>query len=149
MEIGNVQRVVDNEVAGALCLSKGGWEGWLQCELWRHLAIVQGVAAEREVPYPAGRERCDLVIQSPGSPAEWVEIKAFGVFREGDVDRFLDSIALDLMKLSGKPFGSIGCSLVVVPAAIGQAFAEALNSRRWVGYAQAHFRYASLYHMEI
>ena len=26
---------VDSEMGGALCLSKGGWEGWLQCEMWR------------------------------------------------------------------------------------------------------------------
>lgn len=104
MNIEDVLAVVNTEAAVSLCLSKGGWEGWLQCELWRYLTIEKNESPEREVAYPDSRNRCDLVASDDGTPL-WVEIKAFGIFRTGDEDLFLDSIGLDIQKLSGKPPG--------------------------------------------
>lgn len=146
MDINDVLTVVNSEAASSLCLSKGGWEGWLQCELWRYLTINKSESAEREVPYPGSKNRCDLVAVSHGAPL-WVEIKAFGIFREGDADRFLDSIGIDIMKLANKPHGANGLALVVVPKAIGDAFSEALRSRKWLGFERTDSAYASIYHM--
>lgn len=39
MDLDDVVTVVNNERVAALCLSKGGWEGWLQAELWYYLSI--------------------------------------------------------------------------------------------------------------
>ncbi len=146
MNLDDIMLVVDSETAGALCLSKGGWEGWLQCELWRHLTVTRNEVVEREIGYPGGRERCDLLASYEGTPL-WVEIKAFGIFREGDADRFLDSIGLDVMKLDRKPAATRGISVVVVPKAIGDAFHNALRSRRWLGYERKDGTYAAVYHM--
>lgn len=146
MDINDVLSVVNNEAAGSLCLSKGGWEGWLQCELWRYLTISKNESAEREVAYPGSRDRCDLVVSFNGTPL-WVEIKAFGIFREGDADRFLDSIGIDITKLANKPHGTNGLALVVVPKAIGDAFNQALKSRKWLGFERTDSKYAYVYHM--
>jgi hypothetical protein len=146
MDINDVLTVVRSEAAVSLCLSKGGWEGWLQCELWRYLTIDKNESPEREVAYPGGGERCDLVVSYNGAPL-WVEIKCFGIFREGDANRFLDSIAKDIWKLDRKPAGAGGLALVVVPRAIGDAFNEALKSRNWLGFGRTDSEYALVYHM--
>jgi hypothetical protein len=146
MDIRDVLEVVNSEAASSLCLSKGGWEGWLQCELWRYLTIIKSESVERELAYPGTRERCDLVVSFNGVPM-WIEIKAFGIFREGDANRFLDSIGMDIMKLAKKPHGANGLALVVVPKAIGDAFNEALRSRKWLGFECTDSKYAFVYHM--
>ena len=149
MDIDDVITVVNNDVAASFCLSKGGWEGWLQCELWRHLTITKNEVAEREFPYPiGGAARCDLVTSRNGT-ALWVEIKAFGIFREGDETLFLDSIGVDVQKLSRKPAGALGLSIVVVPAAIGEAFHVALATRRWVNFERRDCDYASVYSLQV
>jgi hypothetical protein len=68
--------IVGTPRGAALSLSKGGWEGWLQCEAWLMLTEAQHTV-EREAPYP-GRPglRCDLLVTG-GTPL-WVELKAFG-----------------------------------------------------------------------
>jgi len=147
MDINDVLAVVDSDAAGSLCLSKGGWEGWLQCELWRYLTLGKDEVVERELAYPGSRDRCDLVISSSAAPPLWVEIKAFGIFREGDADRFLDSIGLDMMKLEFKPHGARGLALVVVPTAIGDALHAALQARKWFGFERTNSKYASVYHL--
>ncbi|MGS0894636.1 hypothetical protein ACVBGC_19200 [Burkholderia stagnalis] len=148
MDINDVLAVVNTEAAAALCLSKGGWEGWMQCELWRYLSINRQEAVEREVAYPGGRERCDLVASAGGVPL-WVEIKCYGIFREGDGDRFLDAIAKDLSKLDMKPPGARGLALVVVPKAIADSFDGALRARRWLGFQTTESLYARVYHLTI
>ena len=78
-----------DEALNTLCLSKGGWEGWLQCQLYLDMRIPQqdwwwnpdGVSREkmrREVAYPSGGERCDLVIGNLVQGEWWIEIKAYG-----------------------------------------------------------------------
>ena len=44
-----IDAVLNSEKASAIALSKGGWEGWLQCELWYELSIEQTTEVEREV----------------------------------------------------------------------------------------------------
>lgn len=146
MDINDVLKVVNSESAAALCLSKGGWEGWLQCELWRYLTVVKNEPVEREIAYPGSRTRCDLVATHDGAPL-WVEIKAFGIFREGDPDVFLDSIGLDIQKLAEKPAGARALVLVVVPKAISDAFTQALRDRRWYNFQTTDSTYAAVYHM--
>ncbi len=146
MNLNDVIAVVNTEAAASLCLSKGGWEGWLQCELWRHLSINQRETVEREVAYPGTRARCDLLASDNGVPL-WVEIKCYGAFREGDADAFLDGIAADVGKLDGRPHGTRGLSLVVVPKAIGDSFGQALQARRWLGFQRTDAMYASVYHL--
>jgi len=147
MDINDVLAVINNEAAVSLGLSKGGWEGWLQCELWRYLTY-QNRSAERELPYPKGKARCDLVVNDTGQPPLWVEIKAFGHFREGDADRFLDGIALDVQKLPGRPPGTSGLMLVVIPKAISESFSSALASRKWLGFVATDAQFLTVYHME-
>ncbi|WP_233874624.1 hypothetical protein [Paraburkholderia adhaesiva] len=148
MDINDVIAVVDSEAAASLCLSKGGWEGWLQCELWSYLTTTRNESPEREVAYPGRAERCDLVVMVNGVTT-WVEIKAYGIFREGDTNRFLDSIGLDIMKLNQKPAGTQGLSLVVVQSAIRESFQAALQSRHWNGFnrTDAPSGRVSVYHM--
>lgn len=146
MDINDVLAVVNNEAAMTLALSKGGWEGWLQCELWRYLTH-KGESAERELAYPGKSTRCDLFVQANGQPPLWAEIKAFGSFRDGDVARFLDSIAQDIAKLDDKPQGSAALALVVVPATLGDNFANMLRQRGWLGFNQATTPYLTIYHM--
>ncbi len=146
MNLNDVLAVVNTEAAASLCLSKGGWEGWLQCELWRHLSINQRESAEREVAYPGTRARCDLVASDNGVPL-WVEMKCYGIFRQGDEDAFLDGIAADVGKLETRPPGTHGLALVVVPKAIGDLFSQALQARRWLGFQRTDAAYASVYHM--
>jgi hypothetical protein len=146
MDINDVMAVVNRETAVTLCLSKGGWEGWLQCELWRYLTIDKNESAEREVAYPGGRGRCDLVVSHDRAPL-WVEIKCFGIFRDGDANRFMDSIAKDIWKLDRKPAGASGLALVVVPRAIGDAFNEALKARNWLGFQRMVSEHAFVYYM--
>lgn len=146
MNLNDVLAVVNTEAAASFCLSKGGWEGWLQCELWRYLSINQRETVEREVAYPGSRARCDLVANDNGVPL-WVEIKCYGAFREGDGDAFLDGIGADVGKLDGRPHGTHGLALVVVPKAIGDSFSQALQARRWLGFQRTDATYASVYHM--
>ncbi len=148
MDLDDVMTVVNRESAAALSLSKGGWEGWIQCELWGYLSLVKNETVEREVPYPNSGQRCDLVVGS-SPPQLWVEIKAFGIFREGDADRFLDSIAQDVYKLDNKPIGSSGLVLVIVPKGIGAAFGQALFRRGWRGFVNRDGEYVTVYYMQI
>ena len=146
MKMSDVFAVINTEKAAALCLSKGGWEGWLQCELWGHLNIKKKLEAEREVAYPGSSKRCDLVIRS-SDPELWVELKAYGVFREGDADRFLNAVAADVYKMQDRPEGSNGLVLVVVPNAIAESFFRAIEQRGWKGFACAKGNYAVVFHM--
>lgn len=142
--------VMNSEKANALSLSKGGWEGWLQCELWAALTIDHSITVEREVTYPNTKARCDLVMTppKPGQPC-WIELKAYGIFRQGDEDAFLDAIAADVQKLQKKPGGTQGLSLVVVPNGIATAFNVALQQRKWTGFTQVNAKYVTLYYMSL
>lgn len=149
MDMNDVFDVVNNEMAAHLCLSSGGWEGWLQCELWSHL-VSKGDAAEREVSYPDpyNNLRCDLVSMHKSAEL-WVEIKAFGIFRQGDEQRFLDAIARDVMKLDARPANTYGLALVVVPKAILGPFMEALKKRRWNGFGHQDSDYVAVFSLWI
>ncbi|TAN06837.1 MAG: hypothetical protein EPN36_03655 [Rhodanobacteraceae bacterium] len=148
MEMQDILDVVNTAAAASLSLSKGGWEGWVQCELWRHL-VDKGESAEREAPYPVpySNLRCDLVADADGTPL-WVEIKAFGVFRHGDEVRFLDSVSTDVMKLGSKPEGAIGLAVVIVPNAIADSFRRALSDRGWHGFKVQEAEYVSVFHLQ-
>lgn len=146
MEIKDVFAVINTEKAAALCLSKGGWEGWLQCELWGHLSLVRKLEVEREVTYPNSSNRCDLVVRSL-DPELWVELKAYGAFREGDADSFLDGVAADVAKMEARPSNSRGLVLVVVPNSIAESFYNAIMQRRWNGFKHDKGTYATVFHM--
>ncbi|WP_312186931.1 hypothetical protein [Leclercia sp.] len=105
----------------ALCLCKGGFEGWLQVELWYYLNIIMRVSAAREVAYPTGDGYCDLVCDaSEGKPAQWIEIKAFGAFRDGDERRVLESVGEDIVKIQRRPPGTAGAVYFLVPKAVAE-----------------------------
>lgn len=149
MEIEDVIAVIDSERAVSLSLSKGGWEGWLQCELWGYLSLIKKKTVEREAPYPRSRERCDLV-EGVAPDQLWIEVKAFGIFREGDADQFLDSIARDVYKLEARPNGSRGMVLVIVPKGIREAFTNAILQRRWTGFNIVdRAKYVDLYYLTL
>ncbi len=143
-------KIMGSQRANALSLSKGGWEGWLQCELWAELSIQDGITAERELSYPTPNHalRCDLVTTLPGGDHCWIEIKAYGAFRQGDENAFLDAIAIDVHKLGHiKPAGVSGLSLVVVPNAIASSFDGAIAQRGWPNFNKTVYQYVTLYDM--
>lgn len=145
MNLQDLFAVVNTEHAAALSLSKGGWEGWLQAELWYYLNITKQPpeSTEREVQYPRTQTYCDLVT----SNNQWVEIKAFGIFREGDYQRFMDSIANDVMKMDRRPRGATGLVLVIVPIAIGDELKREFERRGWNGFTRVNAEYVSVFHM--
>jgi hypothetical protein len=147
--IESVLTIMESEKASALSLSKGGWEGWLQCELWANLSLKKQFSVERELPYPKKNTRCDLVIASLEAIV-WIEIKAYGIFRDGDEAAFLDSVAQDVYKLSSeKPEGSKGLSLVVVPTSISDNLEKEFISRKWAGFKQHKSKYVHLFYLEV
>ncbi|MDJ0556318.1 MAG: hypothetical protein QNJ68_18145 [Microcoleaceae cyanobacterium MO_207.B10] len=144
----DVKAVVNSDYAAALSLSKGGWEGWLQCQLWGYLSLTKGVTVEREVYYPNSAQRCDLVVGAT-DPKQWIELKACGVFREGGKQQFLDKIAYDLFKLMHKPNGSTGLVLVVVPKTSVEWFESAKMQRRWDGFQTKEASHVNLYYLTL
>jgi hypothetical protein len=135
--------IVNGPKAGELSLSKGGWEGWLQCELWAALNSNK-IANEREVSFPGTRKRCDLVVKQ----ILWIELKAYGIFREGDANEFLDAVAADVDKLiNERPKRTLGLLIVVVPNAIAESFSQAINERKWKGFTQKSYTYVTIYDM--
>lgn len=145
MDLNDLLAVVNTEHAAALSLSKGGWEGWLQAELWYYLNITKTPteSTEREVKFPQTQTYCDLMT----STNQWVEIKAFGIFREGDENRFMDGIALDVMKMDKRPNGATGLVWVVVPRAIGDELVRAFKDRGWNGFERTNAEYVSIFQM--
>lgn len=142
MDVNDIVAVVNNQKAAALSLSKGGWEGWLQCELWYYLNVTKQPAesTEREVKYPNNPQYCDLV-----SGNQWIELKAFGEFREGDEQRFMDSVAQDVHKLGNIPHGANGFAAVVVTKSIGDAVRQAFINRGWHGFTRTDAEYVSIF----
>lgn len=152
MDVDDIITVMDalNEKASALSLSKGGFEGWLQAELWYHLNIEKEESAEREVKYPNSLTYCDLVcVETTTKPAHWVEIKAYGIFRDGDEPRFLDSIAADVMKIYGKPDNASGSVYFVVPKAISDKIESFLKLRGWLGFNRTESLSSYIYWVDI
>ncbi|WP_444931173.1 hypothetical protein ACJJIF_05150 [Microbulbifer sp. SSSA002] len=145
MDLGDVVAVVNRERVGVLCLSQGGWEGWLQCEIWAYLNAEKNPAesVEREVRYPGADMYCDLVANGN----LWIELKAFGAFREGDEKRFMDSIAKDVWKIDQRPEGTKGLVLVVVPKAIGEDLVKGFYERGWTGFNRQDEEYVSLFYL--
>lgn len=99
-------------------------------------------SVEREVRYP-GTEYCDLVV----GDNLWVELKAFGIFREGGENRFMDGVARDVHKMNDKPNGTNGLVLVVVPKAIGTDLRDEFRNRGWTGFIQRDAKYVSLFYV--
>lgn len=126
LEIKDVIAVIGNDENVSMCLSKGGWEGWLQCELWKYLGNVKKITAEREMPYPYpnSRKKCDLCVGFDQN--QWVEIKAFGQFREGDERKFIRNVEKDIDKMKLRPTGSKGLILTIVPASFSDNFRSLL-----------------------
>ncbi len=86
----------------------GGWEGWLQVEIFSEL-YPEGVVFTREPTYPGGsNKRADFNFVSATSPeiTVWVELKTQ---RLGSVDRALAEFLSDIDKINdffprGGPF---------------------------------------------
>lgn len=125
-----VEKVLSSPKAHALALSIGGWEGWLQCEIW-NLVSEAGQSIERELKYPGYNQYCDLVCELD-QQASWIELKAFGQFQQTRTDSFFDSFANDVLKLQGAPNGVARLALLVVPRNIGDVLIEKI-AKRWSG----------------
>ena len=126
--------VLSSRRAEALALSKGGWEGWIQCELWNAVNDA-GTTVERERQYPGFNLYCDLVCALDGRDY-WIELKAYGIFQTKDAARFLDAYANDVMKLNSAPRDAGKLALLVVPENIGQQLAQTIK-QRWTGVVEA------------
>lgn len=115
--------------AAALSLSKGGFEGWLQAELWYLINTTIGESADREVAYSNGSV-CDLVcydVMRNGEKAnQWVELKALGEFREASVKGFIRDVIYDLSKIKYRPQNTFGSVYLVVPKGLVTAIHEIL-----------------------
>jgi len=100
----------------AIVLSKGGWEGWLQCELWNVLNdgfVVddyqyEGKSYMREERYLDGTTFCDLVDDDRNF---WIELKAYGIFR--DLNDFINKFKDDIQKIGRIYVPAI--AVVVIP----------------------------------
>ncbi|MGP9823794.1 hypothetical protein ACT048_04865 [Ectopseudomonas khazarica] len=143
MDINDILAVMNNQKAYDLSTSKGGYEGWLQAELWHHLSQIPNADVEREFPYPESDFRCDLVDRG-----QWVELKAFGKFRAGDENAFLDGIARDVWKLFELPADVPAWVYVVVPIDVGDRLLEKLKERRWLGFNIHHAEFISVLYMD-
>ncbi|UKO98628.1 hypothetical protein [Nostoc sp. UHCC 0870] len=141
-----IEEILNLHIVDAICLSKGGWEGWLQCELWVRLSLARRMTVEREVPYADGGY-CDLVVQ--GNPELWVELKAFGVFREGDIPRFLDSVALDVQKLGTITIEKKALMILVIPNRSYELVKQQIIQRGWLGFLERRATYASIFYMPV
>lgn len=113
-----LKEILESREAQALALSKGGWEGWLQCELWNRVSD-SGITIERELKYPGFNTYCDLICSLDKREC-WIELKAFGYLREVDINTFLDSFANDVLKLDAAPKGAAKLALLVIPRNIGE-----------------------------
>ncbi|EPW3921595.1 MULTISPECIES: hypothetical protein [Enterobacter] len=152
MDVNDIIKVMNaqNEKASSLSLSKGGFEGWLQAELWYHLNIIKGESTEREVQYPHSLTYCDLVCDATMTkPAQWVEVKAYGIFRDGDEPRFLDGVAADVMKIDGKPADASGSVYLVVPKAISDKVEALIVRRGWTNFKRTDSVYAYIYYADV
>lgn len=122
-------KVLNTERAKELFLSKGGWEGWLQCELWSRLNMDYRLSTEREIKYDLLSYYCDLVIQEE----VWVELKAFGLFRENDLSNFVAGVIRDVDKINHRPLKTHGIVFCVVATASSEMFKESLCDG-WPGH---------------
>ncbi|MEQ9862643.1 hypothetical protein OI450_07060 [Pectobacterium cacticida] len=152
MDVNDIIYVLEaqDEKAAALSLSKGGFEGWVQAELWYYMNIVKGEPVAREVRYPDSLTYCDLVCDATmTSPAQWVEVKAYGIFRDGDEMRFLDGVSTDVMKIYGKPSDATGSVYLIVPKAISGKIEALIKRRGWNIFQRAESVYVYIYHADI
>lgn len=138
--------VKGNPKAAELSLSKGGWEGWLQCELWHYLNFDLSVSTEREAPYPGQHlKKCDIV-STEGDRPTWVEMKAHGVFVENRIPDILNGIGKDLIKLGLRPHGTIGQAFVVIPNALKDQVKDAIR-KRWPGiFSESDLEFCMIFH---
>jgi hypothetical protein len=95
----------------------GGWEVWLQVQLYTRLKNENGVLAfTREESYPGGGNRCDFtyVPRNASSTMTWVELK---VQRNADVRQPVDDFAKDINKISSGHFNpsDTAGAVVVIP----------------------------------
>lgn len=137
--------VLDRQLVAVISLSRGGWEGWLQCELWIYLNYVMRMEVEREVSYGDGRDY-DLVIRERDNPELWIELKAFGVFREGDIPQFLDSVALDVQKLDTISQWKKTLMIVVIPNVSYELVKQQIIQRHWQGFLERRATYVSIFY---
>jgi hypothetical protein len=153
-----VAEIMNQPVAQAICLSTGGWEGWLQCQLWYALTQrIHPVQADREVQYPNAQQRCDLVValnpNKPGQPAYdigqnvevWIEIKALGGNQVNNLDNFINGIRNDVLKLNNRNVP--GLSIVVVPKLFRDELEGAFNHNNWQGFIRRDIQNSSAYYL--
>lgn len=152
MNVMDITAVMDanREKNYALCLSKGGFEGWLQVELWYYLNVLQGVSAAREVAYPTGGGYCDLVCDATrDQPAQWIEIKAFGAFRDGDEKRVLESVGEDIVKIQRRPQGTAGAVYFLVPKAVAEKVEAVIIEKKITYFKKQETSYSCIYYVEV
>lgn len=116
-----LEATMSEDKASIMALSKGGWEGWLQCEYWNALNL-QGVSTEREQQYPNQTTRCDMLCKPGGNPLLYIELKALSEFQGYNVSNFYNNAAQDLIKLHQmKPSSIPGLALIVIPRGLSNA----------------------------
>jgi len=145
--VNTLSKIVNKEFAVTLSLSKGGWEGWLQCELWYIMSIYDKKEVEREVAYPSpqNKKRCDLVIKSDKDI--WIELKAFGIFRKSSVPDFVKKVEKDVKKIKDyRPANTQGFAFVVVPNTIATDFEEGLKESDLDGFTSSPREYSTLFY---
>lgn len=115
---------LNNKQPTEISNSKGGWEGWLQAELWYDITFSENLVVGREVALPGGGGRCDLVIE-----ALWVELKCFSAFTYPNIEGFITACKEDAVKLRDYAGGD-GVAVSILPKYtgaqdfVGQALAE-------------------------
>jgi len=93
----------------------GGWEVWLQVQIYLRMKKAAGVAEfRREVPYPRGNARCDFVISPSKGSNIWVEPK---VQRIADPQQPVNDFIADINKIPKEGFGAndVAGAIVVIP----------------------------------
>lgn len=114
----NVGKEVHHQLDNVRDLARnviGGWEGWLQVQIYLRMKKEAGVAEfRREVPYPRGNAKCDFVLSPSRGSNIWVEMK---VQRIADPQQPVNDFIADINKLPKEGFGAndMAGAVVVIP----------------------------------
>ena len=146
--------------AHILCQSRGGWEGWLQAEMFAYFLKHSNMLAYREVgTYTKHRQACDLLMQRR-TRTGWqdegiVELKAIGLsrnWREFYAAALRDLKKLETDKISPKYSHLKRASIVVLPGFNQRDFALIDKAMTRGGYTRVwprKFRHYNVYLREI
>ncbi len=115
---------------------KGGWEGWLQVELAKHLYALLGqyhVEIERERRYPDRPIRCDFYFSYgiAGKDETYIELKCQNPMAQNPLQDIGDRFAEDLEKaISQKMLVSCLAACYGIPRAVDEKIHEAIEKAK-------------------